>query len=875
MSPLHRQGQRKRHSLERARVESERDRLLDAEREQRLLAQTLREVTLALTSLTDPQAVLAEIVRQARRLAPFTTANIALVEGEVLRIAHTQGYPEEISARLAIPQRHLDALPLDRQAIESGKPVVVADTSKHPAWRKLGKTSWCSYISVPIILRDQVLGLLRLNGELPGQFCAADGQRLEPLANAAAIALDNARLLTTTQRQAEQLKALRQVSQDLIALRDLDTLLQQITQRAMGLLDGEAAGIYLYRPERDLLEWVVAIGNQGASRDTTLRRGEGLSGRAWESGKPQMAADKTQWSGLTDKSSTHPGNVIAVPIQWRDEFLGVLKLRAGHERGAFTPQEGELLEQFASQAAIAIHNARLFERATKEIEERRQAEAAQERLLAEIQNQAGRVQQLMETVPESVLLLSDRHEIILANPLGRQALRLLTDVQEGDVLTHLASRPLPELLTSPPQGLWHEITFEDRTFEVTSRPVEVGPMPKGWVLVLRDVTQEREIQQGQRQQERLAAVGQLAAGIAHDFNNIMSVIVLYAQIALRSTDLSSDLQERLSIISKQAHRATALIQQILDFSRRTVLERRPLDLLPIIKEEVKLLERTLPENVRITLDQHNDVYTVNADVTRMQQVVMNLAVNARDAMPDGGNLAITLDRLWVRNKREAPLVELECGEWVRISVSDNGQGIPPAVMPHIFEPFFTTKAPDQGTGLGLAQVYGIVKQHGGHIQAESQIGRGATFTVYLPALPIPVGHDLQEIAHALPLGDGETILLTEDNADTRSALANSLALLNYRVLEAANGLEALALHERYDGQIKVVLSDMVMPQMGGRALLRALVERDAATRVILMTGHPMEADEPLLSALGAAGWLHKPVSLNRLAETIAGALASG
>jgi signal transduction histidine kinase len=181
-----------------------------------------------------------------------------------------------------------------------------------------------------------------------------------------------------------------------------------------------------------------------------------------------------------------------------------------------------------------------------------------------------------------------------------------------------------------------------RSFEVIAKPIETAPKTSGWVLVVREVTQEREIQQRAQQQERLAAVGQLAAGIAHDFNNIMAVIVLYAKMSLRMQDLPPKVRERLETISRQARRATDLIQQILDFSRRAVLERRPMDLLPFLKEQVSLLERTLPESIKVELTYGSDEYTVEADPTRMQQMVMDLAVNARDAMPAGGKLHIDL-----------------------------------------------------------------------------------------------------------------------------------------------------------------------------------------------------------------------------------------
>ncbi|HDP89553.1 MAG TPA: PAS domain S-box protein, partial [Thioalkalivibrio sp.] len=295
-----------------------------------------------------------------------------------------------------------------------------------------------------------------------------------------------------------------------------------------------------------------------------------------------------------------------------------------------------------------------------DITARRQAEVERERLLTQIQEQAQQVQQIINTVPEGVLLLDAEYQVVLANPVAVYALQVLADAAVGSRLTHLGHRPLEELLTSPPEGkgLWHEVTTEAHTFEVIARPVETGPTPGGWVLVLRDVTRERDIQQWQRQQERLAAVGQLAAGIAHDFNNIMATIVLYAQMAARVEGLAARDRERMQIINQQAQHATRLIRQILDFSRRAVLERQPLDIELFLKEQVKLLERTLPEHIEVNMSYGRDEYVVHADPTSMQQMIMNLAVNARDAMPQGGRLDVHLARIRVAPHETRPLPDM-------------------------------------------------------------------------------------------------------------------------------------------------------------------------------------------------------------------------
>ncbi len=510
----------------------------------------------------------------------------------------------------------------------------------------------------------------------------------------------------------------------------------------------------------------------------------------------------------------------------------------------------------------------------RDITDRKQVEETRERLTQQIREQARQMAQILATVPAGVLLLDAEQRVVQANPAAEKHLVTLAGAKVGSRLSHLGNRPLTELLTSPPtQGLWHEAKAHARTFEIIARPVANGSEPEGWVLVTNDVTREREVQTQLQRQERLAAVGQLAAGIAHDFNNIMAVIMLYTQMVSKASELTAKSHERLEIVSGQARRATALIQQILDFSRCAVLERRPMDLVLFLKEIVKMLERTIPESIKITLTYEMDVCTVNADPTRLQQAIMNLVINARDAMPEGGELHITLSRGVVTDQAWCVVCgQLVEGAWVCIKVMDTGSGIPADVLPYIFDPFFTTKEAGKGTGLGLAQVYGIVAQHEGHIAVTTQVGVGTTFAIYLPPMleqsPEPVQLEALPLAH----GCGETILVVEDEASLRTALVDSLELLNYRVLQAANGREALEILEQRAGEIALVLSDMVMPEMGGQALFFALRQRGHTLPVMMLSGHPMENELESLKTQGLAGWMLKPPHIEQLSHGIKRAL---
>jgi CheY-like chemotaxis protein len=338
--------------------------------------------------------------------------------------------------------------------------------------------------------------------------------------------------------------------------------------------------------------------------------------------------------------------------------------------------------------------------------------------------------------------------------------------------------------------------------------------------------------------------------------------------------LPPHVQDKMHTIEQQSQRATDLIQQILDFSRQSVLERHPLDLLPFMTELTRLLQRTLPEHIQIELNSTEEAYLIHADHSRIQQVIMNLAVNAGDAMPEGGHLQFSLRTVHVKDPKPLFAGELPPGEWVLIEVADSGSGIPQEVLQRIFEPFFTTKEVGRGTGLGLAQVHGIVQQHDGCIDVETREGQGTTFSLYFPILETGERNAILPATVSLPQGHGQLILLVEDDLATRQALIDSLALLNYRVIQAANGREALTILDTRANEIGLVLSDMVMPEMGGVALTHAMRQQKLPIPIILMSGHPLEKEWQASEQLDLAGLLPKPPSLIKLSRLLAKALST-
>jgi signal transduction histidine kinase/ActR/RegA family two-component response regulator len=499
-------------------------------------------------------------------------------------------------------------------------------------------------------------------------------------------------------------------------------------------------------------------------------------------------------------------------------------------------------------------------------------------LLGKTQEQARQVQLIIDTVPDGVLLLDEFQRIVLANPAAREYLSiLLGGVDITGPLTHLAGQPIQDLFRDASDSGWRELQSareSPQIFEIAARPLEVMTFNAGWVLVLRDVTDERASLARVQMQERLATVGQLAAGIAHDFNNIMAAIVVYTDLLTVDPTLSDKSKEQIKIIQQQIQRAISLIRQILDFSRRSVMEPSPLDLLPFINELDKLLGRTLPENIFLRLSYQPGVYMVKADPTRLQQIFMNLALNARDAMPLGGDLQFLLDRFHLLEGERPPLPELTPGNWIRLSIRDTGVGIPEEILPHIFDPFYTTKPAGKGTGLGLAQVYGIVKQHGGSIDVESRLGEGATFRLYFPELAVPEELAVVPEGASLLTGSGECILLVEDDPTTREALQSLLESRNFSVLTAEDGIDALRVFEQGNPAIDLVISDVVMPGMGGVTLYYALRERGLDLKMLFITGHPLDRESQNLLEESHVEWLLKPFSVQEFLKALQRMLAS-
>jgi len=397
----------------------------------------------------------------------------------------------------------------------------------------------------------------------------------------------------------------------------------------------------------------------------------------------------------------------------------------------------------------------------------------------------------------------------------------------------------------------------------------------GASLICRDVSERKRLERQVIQSQKMEAIGQLAGGVAHDFNNLLTIINGYSDLLLSRLRPDDPMRELLSEIYRAGERAGTLTRQLLAFSRQQVLEPKVLDLNAVVSDTEKMLRRLIGEDIILTYVPNGTAGRVRVDPGQVEQILMNLAVNARDAMPQGGRLTIETRRVTLDEHYARTRPDVRPGEYTMLAISDTGCGMDDAIKAHIFEPFFTTKGPGKGTGLGLATVYGIVKQSGGSVDVYSELGHGTTFKIYFPQVQEAVSPG--KSFHGVPVmpHGSETVLLVEDEDAVRSLARHVLRSCGYTVLEAGDGRTAVELVEDHKGTIDLLLSDVVMPYLGGRQLAERLAALRPGLKVLFLSGYTDDAvvRHGVLEADYA--FLQKPFTPTSLAQKVRAVLDGG
>jgi PAS domain S-box-containing protein len=549
---------------------------------------------------------------------------------------------------------------------------------------------------------------------------------------------------------------------------------------------------------------------------------------------------------------------VGVPLKIGDRPIGVLVAQTYAPGVRYGETERHILQFVSTQVAMAIER--------KRTEEQLHESERKYRLLFETNPEPMWVYDF-----ETLRILAVNEAAIARYGYSESEFLALTirDIrpveEQGRLEQELARRPDEGAIRT---GLRHRAK-DGRLFEVdlVARPLEFAGRRARLVLA-RDVTAQRHLENQLRQSQKMEAVGQLAGGIAHDFNNLLTAILGSTQLLLQATPAGDVRREDVEEIRNAGLRAAELTRQLLAFSRRQVLAPKVLELNAVVANMDKMLRRLIGEDVELATALHAEAGAVNADPGQLEQVLLNLVVNARDAMPGGGRVLIATTRVLLRDELVERRHRLPPGDYVCLAVTDSGLGMDESTQAHLFEPFFTTKEVGKGTGLGLATVYGIVKQSGGYIWVYSEPGRGTTVKVYLPRVPGAAEPPLPGPEPPALRGGHETVLLVEDAAPVRTLARRSLEARGYTVLDAADGPSAIELAARHAGAIAVLVTDVVMPGMSGRELAERLAPTRPQMKVLYTSGYTDDAmvRQGVLNA--GVAFLQKPFVPDSLARKV-------
>jgi PAS domain S-box-containing protein len=729
-----------------------------------------------------------------------------------------------------------------------------------------------SLLLVPMTVHGRTMGLISAQSYQPDAYTQEDLSVLQGIASFAALSIHNAGMHRETQRALQTREALNSIACAIGATFDLRQICQTVHREISALFPTDAFCLSIVEPEREHIEVLYAADIiEGKSREVPP---ENLNRPVSQQHTWEIVQSRRARLELRDPSEipTKPflpfgdtarrsASLMFAPMISRETVVGVMTVQS-YTCHAHTHQDLALLQQIADLTALALQSALLYNRmATSEARHRA----------------------LVENSDVSIILTDLEGHISMWNRgaerlFGHASQRVL-GLALSEIFTQetFSAEHISDLLRR--HGPWtaeaqarhcdgHLLEIVFSLAEVTGSEGE----PIGRLVIASDVTEKKLLERALLQAQKMESIGTLAGGIAHDFNNLLTGIMGYASYLQGQAETGTRLSRDLNQIERAAHRASELTAQLLAFSRKQRIRHQAINLNQIIDETVHLMERTLGKHITIVVEKDSSLHVIQADPTQMQQALMNLAINSRDAMPRGGTLHITTGNSFVDESLAQQRAELTPGQHVVLRVSDTGEGMDEETRARIFDPFFTTKSAGEGTGLGLAMVYGIVRGHGGAIEVESEVGKGTHFTIHLPvgdvALESPEQSDAMEVR-----GGSETILLVDDEPVILRLGSSVLERYGYTVLTALGGAEALQIQQDHLKRIDLIVLDMIMPEMNGAELARHLREADPQCRLLLSSGYTMERDaEELIQTEGLIGFLPKPYRMSQLVQHVRRAL---
>lgn len=723
-------------------AEGEREQLLAAEREQRLLAETLAEVTLTLAAQTSHEAVLDEILRQVQRLVAYSAAHITLLQDDKLHVARSQGYEAFDCAELVAGMvQSLPDLPLDAESVARRRPLVVPDTKLNPHWVTLPGSAWIrSNISVPLCLHDRVLGLLRLDSDVPNRFSEEDATRLLPLSNAAAIALENARLYDQVRRElVERVQAeaeLTRRNRELLALQyagsaiasslELKQILNMVTRELTTLLRVEACAIFTWDRANDsvarLAEYNLTRQEQKLPPHIEAHRLANLplfkqiltvpTARQISASQPDLKPEDAAYLKANNAKT-----VLILPMAFQDRMVGLAEVRDGEVECTFSSEEMGLAQLLVNQAASAIRNAQLYDQVRQELAERLVIEE-------ELRHSEARNRALLDAIPDLMFRVDRSGKYLDCQgghtgdflPASEHVGKTILDVLPLDIATQTMARIDQTLDSGTIQVFEYQFEGPAGRQDYEARLVASGSDEV--IGIVRNITERKRGEQRIIQAERLAALGRLAAALAHEINNPLQAIQSHLDLVLDFPLAPQEKDEYLHVMRQEIDRLKTIARNVLGFARPQSGPLRPVLVVKILEQVLVLAHKQLEHSSIQTITSFQDVPPVLAAPEQLTQVFLNLVINAIEAIEDHGWLHID--------------VRAE-GDRVCISFTNSGPIIPAHLQPFLFEPFFSTKV--EGSGIGLWVSHNLILQHSGSLTVEN-LGQdqGVVFTVSLPAI---------------------------------------------------------------------------------------------------------------------------------------------
>ncbi len=628
------------------------------------------------------------------------------------------------------------------------------------------------------------------------------------------------------------------------------------------LINAQNFYIALYDPATQLLSFPHFV-DEHDPPPSPKRLGRGLTEYVLRTGEPLLATpevfEQLQSRGEVDLIGAPSLDWMGVPLRVGNQTFGVLVVQSYSENVRFGERDKEILTFVSQQLASAIDHKR-HEEALRHSEARYRSlvqSAVYGIYRASVDGRfldvnPALIHMLGYDTVEQVLMLDAQREVFV-DPAEHD--RLMREFQHAGSLDSVEVR-------------WKRRDGSNITVRLSGRGATApDEADQALEIIAEDVTERRALEEQFRQAQKMEAVGRLAGGVAHDFNNLLMVVSGYTEVLLESLEEESPLLPKVQAIQQAADRTTTLTRQLLAFSRKQLLELKVVDVNAIVTDMERLLGPLIGENIALTTRLAPDVGQTRADAGQLEQVIMNLVVNAKDAMPNGGSIQIQTSEANLDASRPEHAL-IHPGPYILLTVSDTGAGMDRETLSRIFEPFFTTKEKGRGTGLGLSTVYGIVKQSGGYIFAESELGRGTTFLIYLPRVADTAESTASKKLSQPPAGGSETVLLVEDESSVRELVRDTLTSRGYKVIEAEDGLAGQQLSQTYDGNIDILITDLVMPGISGRELAQRVTASRPAIKVLYLSGYTEDAilHEGVLDP--GRAFLQKPFTLHGLARKV-------